>query len=126
MPIMDMGQKTTRTKPHLQLLSLLEALGLEVEEEKSFPPYFVDAYLPGLHVAFEADGPTHQAKPDAKRDLRLLGKYALPVYRITSLVLALKRKEVLKVVVNLLLTNQWKSSVVERRTMARDQGWTDD
>ncbi len=126
MPLIPPEQKTTRTKPHLQLLGLLEDLGLEVEEEKNFPPYSVDAYLPGLHVAFEADGPTHQKNPDAKRDLRLMGKYALPVYRISSVTLALKRKEIFKMVVNLLLAQQWKSSTVERRTMARDEGWTDD
>ena len=126
MPLMDTGQKTTRTKPHLQLLDLLEKLGYEVEEEKSFPPYSVDAYLPGLHVAFEADGPTHQQKSDAKRDLRLMGKYALPVYRLSSIVLDKQPEELLKTLVSLILAKQWKDSTMERRTLARDQGWTDD
>lgn len=126
MPLIPPEQKTTLTKPHLQLIEFLDRLGLEVEVEKSFPPFSVDTYLPGLHVAFEADGPTHQKKPDAKRDQRLMSEYALPVYRLSSIMLDLRPDDLFKVVVNLLLTMQWKDSMVERRTIARDRGWQDD
>ena len=74
----------TMTKPHIKLMNMLESLELGCVEEVLFHPYTVDIYIPELHIAFEADGPQHNVKRDIKRDLYLMGTYALPVLRITE------------------------------------------
>ena len=107
----------------MRLLDLMTSLGLTVEEETSFPPYSVDVYLPELHVALEADGPTHQMSKDEKRDLQLLAEYALPVYRLTGEVLMKKRKEILSALLLEVLSKQWGSSVLERKQLAVSAGW---
>ena len=124
--MMNPGPGVTNTVPHRQLVALLEWLGFTVEEEKGFYPYHVDVYVPELHVAFEADGPQHRERPDAERDERLLGTYALQIYRLGAGVLDKPLEKVLGVLVNRLLRKQWQGSAVERRLMARDAGWGDE
>jgi len=62
----------------------------EVELEKVFGRYRVDAYLPPpYHLAFEADGSYWHSLPgrqefDAERDVYLLEHFNLPVVRLTE------------------------------------------
>jgi very-short-patch-repair endonuclease len=57
--------------------------GLSVLAEEPFSPYQVDFYNGAFHIAIEADGPTHTAKADAKRDQALWEAYQLPVFHVT-------------------------------------------
>src|SRR3990167_11217070 len=75
---------TTDTRPQRRLTRLLTAVGFEVREEVSFPPYTVDCFVERLHTAFEADGPQHSATHDRRRDTLLLERYGLPVFRLTA------------------------------------------
>jgi len=61
----------------------------EVIAEKAFGRYRVDAYLPPpYHLAFEADGEYwHDRRGrdfDERRDAYLLGRFSLPVVRLTG------------------------------------------
>ena len=58
-----------------------------VVPEKRFGTYFVDAYLPAEHLAYEADGTYWHNRPgaaerDAKRDQFLLAEFGLRVIRL--------------------------------------------
>ncbi len=105
---------------HKRLLEVLEALDLDVEEEVGFPPYTVDLYLPLLHVAFEADGPQHMEKNDARRDGILMANYCLPVYRLDTGDLAGDIGARTAVVLSRVLKQAWKASALERRALARE------
>ena len=75
------------TVPELALQALLSDFP-EVETEKRFGSYHVDAYLPPpYHIAFEADGIYWHTLPgvlerDVRRDAWLLKHYDLPVVRL--------------------------------------------
>lgn len=58
----------------------------DCQREVPFGVYTVDAYIPSLHVAFEADGYWHtrHAARDVARDVWLLRKFDLPVIRLTE------------------------------------------
>ena len=64
-----------------QLLKAVRACGFDTEEEVRFAPYQVDIYVPELHTAFEADGPTHVKHRDVERDKYLFDTYQLHVLR---------------------------------------------
>ena len=122
MPLLTEEQLTTMTVPHRQLIGVLEAVGWDVEVETSFPPYFVDCYLPQFHVAVEADGLAHSRPKDAKRDADLMIDYALPVYRVSSETLRRSPLEVLQILLESVLEQTWGVSLVERRLQARTGG----
>jgi len=78
-----MSAGATGTGIERTLRGLLRHLNLIVVDERPFDPYRVDLYCPELHVAFEADGPTHGfSGRDRKRDGELAEKYGLVVYRV--------------------------------------------
>jgi very-short-patch-repair endonuclease len=77
----------TDTKPHLMLVNLLEELGYKVMKEAIFGQFFIDCYVPELHLGFEADGPFHIKEKDNKRDAILLKKYFLPIGRFSAEIL---------------------------------------
>lgn len=57
----------------------------EVRTGERFGRYFVDAYVPEVHMAFEADGLRwHDPARDAARDAWLLEEHGLPVVRFTE------------------------------------------
>lgn len=114
----------TRTKPHMRLVKVLQHLGYEVELEASFPPKWVDCYLPELHVAFEADGPQHTQVKDDDRDAFLMVTYALPVYHVSSDILVEKTSldEVARGILKIVLTKVWGVSLIERRLLAWKAG----
>jgi len=79
------------------LYKMLDVFGWVYDTEVSFPPYFVDAYIPCLHLGIEADGPFHfKGNPLARttaeeeiqrtmdRDARLLEVYDLSVLHFTE------------------------------------------
>lgn len=76
--------KTQGTGGELKLRALIEKEGYEHEDNKSFPPYEVDVYVPEFHLAFEFDGrPYHSFKSrDRRRDEHLMKIYGLPICRI--------------------------------------------
>jgi len=80
---------TSGTEPHRRLALALEDLGLAVEIEVQVGPYRVDCYVRELHLAFEADGPLHDApaarRHDQVRDAWLRRTAALPVIRVRTL-----------------------------------------
>ncbi len=119
MGIMDSPPPTTRTRIHKRLTAALEAMGFDVEEEVSFPPYIVDCYIRNLHVALEADGPTHVAEKDAKRDTVLLATYALPVIHLSQAALTGKENHVFKMIARAALQGSWITSVANRTTFAK-------
>ncbi len=122
MGIMDTPLSTTRTQIHLRLTKALEDMGFDVEEETSFPPYYVDCYIREIHVALEADGPTHTEKKDYKRDIILLAQYALPVIRVNYEILQGKEKPMFKLIARAALRGPWVSSADDRALIARTGG----
>ncbi len=101
-------------------------MGFLVEVEKFFEPYWVDCYLPDLHVAFEADGPQHKnRRKDTVRDDRILARFNCPIIRVTSETLAKSEVECLRDIAIILLQYHWGRSVVERRVEAFENGWQD-
>lgn len=57
----------------------------DVQAEVKFGRYRVDAYVPSIHTAFEADGSFwHDSESDAKRDAWLLRFHNLPVVRFNE------------------------------------------
>ena len=119
---MSVSTPTTMTKPHKELILLLESIGLDCVEEVSFPPYTVDVYVPTLHIAFEADGPMHNLKKDSARDYKLEGIYALTVIRVNSESLAAGRawKDI---AVGLLRGTIYEETATERANIAYRHGW---
>lgn len=75
---------TELTEPHKEVLRYLQCRGLAVWHEVSFPPYFVDLYLPRYHAAVEVNGPLHVREKDDERDEELLAIYRLPVHHIVT------------------------------------------
>ena len=78
--------KETRTNLEVILEGLLSEFP-EIQIQKSFGHFCVDAYLPPpYHLAFEADGSYWHKFPrkDAVRDAYLLRKYGLPVIRLSE------------------------------------------
>ena len=110
------------TVPHRQLLAALGALNVDVEVETSFPPYHVDCYLPDFHVALEADGPQHSASKDADRDAVLMARYALPVYRVDSGILAQGTLAIWRELALTVWAQTWGLTMGERRRVARAAG----
>ena len=130
MGILDPEPVTTMTAPHRRLVELLELIGLQVEVEASFPPKFVDCYLPAYHVAFEADGPQHAGTKevgvkDKARDDYLMGTYALPVVHVRSTELIGSQENVMANTFIALLRTGWGESVKDRRLFAREVGGWD-
>lgn len=76
------------TSLEIKLRKLLSSFP-DVEFERPFGPYRVDAYLPEHHLAIEADGRYwHERRGleyDEKRDLHLLEAYGLIVVRLSEL-----------------------------------------
>lgn len=65
----------------------LEFCGYEVVRQQRFGRYIVDAYVPAMHTAFEADGEywhKDSGEKDQARDAWLLENYNLPVIRFTE------------------------------------------
>ena len=122
MSIIEQEVKTTLTVPHLQLISALEHLDVEIVIEGEFPPYWVDCYLPDYHVAFEADGPSHSQIKDKNRDDVLMINYALPVFRISSEDLDKGKQYIYEVLILELLEHSWKNSVIDRKMHAWQRG----
>jgi len=88
---------TGPTKLERALYRMLDVFGWEYETEKFFSPYHVDAYIPGLHLALEADGFYHfegspwkgttleeEAQKTKERDAYLLERYDLQVWHFTA------------------------------------------
>ena len=75
---------TILTDAHQAVIKELERHGVLLKEEEDFPPYRVDIYVPGYHVAIEIDGAQHSAKADIERDEELNTKYYLPVFHIAA------------------------------------------
>jgi very-short-patch-repair endonuclease len=115
---------TTLTGPHLELLNILGNLELDYIEEKRFHPYVVDAYIPDLHVAFEADGPQHSIPRDEKRDTYLASTYALPVIRLETVDLT-TRERAYKALLMVILEGAFTRSALDRIEYARKNGWSD-
>ena len=113
---------TTMTRPHRRLIEALEQCGLEIVVEASFPPKWVDCYVPMYHVAFEADGPTHSLAKDSSRDTHLMVEYALPVIHLTDEELAQSMDQRCHTLLRAILANAWQDTVVERRLIAKRQG----
>ena len=122
MGLLDAPQETTLTRPHRQLIALLEGLGLTVETEVGFPPRSVDCYLPDLHVAVEADGPAHSRAKDRARDDYLLVQYALPVYRVPATDLQEGPEIATRRLLRRVLEVTWGNTRRERRTRAYEAG----
>lgn len=78
----------TLTKGHQKLIRILEnEFGLEVEVEKSFPPFYGDVFIPELGIIVEFDGPIHKLtkKRDIERDRILRDEYGINrIVRITE------------------------------------------
>jgi len=85
------------TRLEKALYKMLDAFGWEYDTEVAFPPYFVDAYIPGLHLALEADGPFHfkgnpfigttaeeEAEATRTRDAYLQEHYDLKILHLTE------------------------------------------
>lgn len=110
---------TEPTSIERNLQDLVRSLGFAVVEEREFPPYRVDLYVPELHVAFEADGPLHWRKRDQQRDHELGEQYGLVVHRIKQVGLlhheriAQSRDEILTNV------HRWAETASERKAMGR-------
>lgn len=79
-----MSELTKLTKPHKEVLRVLQLQGLEVERERPFDPYCVDIYLPKYHVAVEVDGPQHVRDKDDERDRVLYGLHQLLVFHVST------------------------------------------
>ncbi len=107
--------QVTDTGIHLELTRLLEDMGYGVEKERPFSPYSVDCYVDELHVAFEADGPSHTARRDEKRDTYLLATYALPVIHVTQAALTGSEVHKLKMLSRAILKWSWGGSAPQRR-----------
>ena len=122
MSIIGEERKTTMTVPHRRLIELLEGCGFTVEVEVSFPPRWVDCYLPDHHVAFEADGPSHSREKDLTRDAHLMAYYALPVYHLTSEQLTMTEPERSRFLLGVVLDSTWSDSLLERRVLAKKAG----
>lgn len=82
---------------------LEEVAGFEIIRNKQFGRACVDAYIPELHIAFEADGWywhdrngrfSNAPEKDARRDANLLEKFNLPVARLTEIELHKIGKEI--------------------------------
>lgn len=57
----------------------------DAQYEVCFGRYRVDAYIPSLHIAFEADGEYwHDANRDGERDAYLMEQFGLSVVRLTG------------------------------------------
>ena len=121
MGLLDVDQPTTLTTCHRQLIKLLTHLGFTVDVEVSFPPKWVDCYLPDYHVAFEADGPHHSRAKDEDRDAYLMSTYALPVYHLRYSTLKYEDRSI-RALVKILLAHCWQTSVTERRMIAWKAG----
>ena len=124
MGLNDPEMLTTMTKPHRQLISILEGLGFEVEVEVSVYPYSLDCYLPELHLGFEADGPSHKNRSkDQVRDDSIMSVYAIPIYRITVEELESDVSDTIRNILIKILKSQWKGSTLERLEWARRGGF---
>ena len=72
------------------MIDLLKEVGFEIIiPEHPMGHYFIDAYLPNEHLAFEADGKYWHSRleikeHDKKRDAWLLENCSLPVIRLTE------------------------------------------
>jgi len=88
---------TSPTKLERALYRMLDAFGWEYDTEVPFAPYIVDAYIPGLHLALEADGafhfegnpwsgttPEQEAQLTINRDAYLLEHYDLQVWHFNE------------------------------------------
>ena len=122
MSILSEDKKTTLTVPHLQLIGALQGAGFDVEVETSFPPKWVDCYLPEYHVAVEADGPYHTRQKDMDRDAFLMVRYALPVLHVTAEELSRTPLEIIRSILIELLSKSWGNTLVERRMISWRNG----
>lgn len=70
------------------LLGTLLAEFPDVVPQQRFGRWTVDAYIPSLHIAFEADGEYWHsgefAANDARRDALLYERYGLPIVRLSE------------------------------------------
>lgn len=78
---------TGNTRIHRALDGALRRVGFVTQLEEPFGPYAVDIYVPELHMAFEADGPSHSKRKDRIRDLVLLDTFGLHVARFKQRVI---------------------------------------
>lgn len=77
-----MDTVTTMTDFHMEVIDLLERLGIRLQYEVPFPPYQADIYIPSAHAVVEADGPHHTEKRDRERDEVLSVTYKLHVFHV--------------------------------------------
>ena len=88
---------TGPTKLERALYRMLDVFGWEYDTQVLFASYIVDAYIPGLHLALEADGPFHfegnpftgttpeqEAQATKDRDAFLLEHCDLQVWHFTE------------------------------------------
>ncbi len=67
---------------HVEVIDMLERMGVGLMYETPFPPYVADIYVPDAHAVIEADGPDHSDSHDRKRDHVLSSTYQLWIYRV--------------------------------------------
>jgi len=95
--VQQAAQQAHPTRLEKALYRMLDAFGWEYDTEVAFAPYIVDAYIPGLHLALEADGafhfegnpfldttPEEEAEATRTRDAYLLEHYDLEVWHFTK------------------------------------------
>lgn len=91
------ARRAKPTKLEKALYKMIEAYGWKYLIEVPFPPYIVDAYVPGCHLALEADGRFHfegnpftgttseqEIRKTKERDAYLLKEYGLEVWHFTK------------------------------------------
>lgn len=70
------------SKPHRDLVTILQENYYTVLSEFEVYPNKLDIYLPDYHVGIEVDGPQHGVKREQRRDEFILKTYGIPILRV--------------------------------------------
>ena len=108
---MQYTPKPYTSKTQMKMSARVSNMGFIVEDDASFPPYFIDIFLIEFHLGIECDGHwSHKLRKskDPQRDRFLMETYSLPIIRFPKM-----KDCTLEHVMDFI--NKWDDSVEERK-----------
>jgi very-short-patch-repair endonuclease len=85
----------TDTSQQQRFVSWCRELGLAIQLETPFGPYWADIYLEEIGIIIELDGPYHNRKRDEKRDQYIQDNFDIEVWRFKNDEILERNKEVI-------------------------------